>query len=353
MAKLFDSPHFNIMAAESHLKSLADCMLASLLQYLEPFLQGYGSQHIVLRALFDTAKEFNIPREKLLGWGQLVRADYTRRNALNTVGRVGELSGVIKGLHQELLSVRDENAELRRTMARAEKLRSEEAAAVRTSIDSLDMQLKQIAGFMRCMSMRPMEEAAEEQSPSKRQREDAINLTQSFYSQPDVDTPPLIATPVQPDAFALLKAGGAKQETSAYSILGSLAIEDLFGFWFRKGFTLTDTSLTKWTAGTKQAKARLKVVLLRADELLETRRPILHALLQPEPPTTSEGWTDWRARNRAAGIALRDAVQASITDKVKSQTYSITAISGRLTATAVLATPAVVVRVPRDKGDGF
>ncbi|KAJ1404654.1 hypothetical protein B484DRAFT_457258 [Ochromonadaceae sp. CCMP2298] len=120
MAKLFDSPHFNIMAAESHLKSLADCMLESLLQYLEPFLQGYGSQHIVLRALFDTAKEFNFPREKLLGLGQLVR------------------------LHQELLSVRDENAELRRTMARAEKLRSEEAAAVRTRIDSLDMQLKQV-----------------------------------------------------------------------------------------------------------------------------------------------------------------------------------------------------------------
>jgi hypothetical protein len=100
MEQLFDSTHFHIMASSSHLRSLADCMLASLLQYLEPFLERYGADHVVMVALFDQAARFKISKEKLVSWGRIVRNDFNRKNIRNSATTIPSFAELLKGVKE-------------------------------------------------------------------------------------------------------------------------------------------------------------------------------------------------------------------------------------------------------------
>jgi hypothetical protein len=137
MEQLFDSAHFHIMGSTSKLRSLADCMLASLLQYLQSFLERYGADHIVMVALFDKAAQFNISKEKLLLWGRLIKKDFDRKNIRNSVPAHGDLVPVVKRLH-------DENRELRRIVKRGERNRDDERLQLNANMANLEEHLVKV-----------------------------------------------------------------------------------------------------------------------------------------------------------------------------------------------------------------
>jgi superfamily II DNA helicase RecQ len=75
-------------------------MLASLLQYLEPFLERYGADHVVMVALFDQAARFKISKEKLVSWGRIVRNDFNRKNIRNSATTIPSFAELLKGVKE-------------------------------------------------------------------------------------------------------------------------------------------------------------------------------------------------------------------------------------------------------------
>jgi hypothetical protein len=79
MADLLDS-RFMISACPE-LSMFAKTMMSSLLQYHDELITVYGSRHIIVRAVTESAKKFGISTAKISEWGRLVREDFAIRNS--------------------------------------------------------------------------------------------------------------------------------------------------------------------------------------------------------------------------------------------------------------------------------
>ena len=66
-----------------HLFELKLVWLASILQYLERFINKYGDDHVLVRVLYEKSSHphFRIPLTQLIDWGKLVDNDWRMRNA--------------------------------------------------------------------------------------------------------------------------------------------------------------------------------------------------------------------------------------------------------------------------------
>ena len=78
MADLLDS-RFMISACPE-LSMFAKTMMSSLLQYHDELITVYGSRHIIVRAVSESAHKFGITNSRLSEWGRLVREDFAMRN---------------------------------------------------------------------------------------------------------------------------------------------------------------------------------------------------------------------------------------------------------------------------------
>ena len=66
-----------------HLFELKLVWLASILQYLERFINKYGDDHVLVKVLYEKSSHplFRIPLTQLIDWGKLVDDDRRMRNA--------------------------------------------------------------------------------------------------------------------------------------------------------------------------------------------------------------------------------------------------------------------------------
>lgn len=78
MSDLLDS-RFMISTCPS-LSMFAKTMMSSLLQYHEELIILYGSKHLIVRAVSESAQKFGITSSRLSEWGRLIREDFAMRN---------------------------------------------------------------------------------------------------------------------------------------------------------------------------------------------------------------------------------------------------------------------------------
>ena len=79
ISDLFDNS-FQISGC-SALQNFAKTMFASLLQYHDEMQRNYGMDHIIIRAIVQSAKKFGVSMREITQWGDLVRNDFALRNS--------------------------------------------------------------------------------------------------------------------------------------------------------------------------------------------------------------------------------------------------------------------------------
>lgn len=344
LTDLFTTARCSIMS--SNLRKLGLTMFASLVMYLETFVQQYSDRHVVMVNLFTTAAKFNIPKDTLYTWGIAVRNDWVRRNERALAGAV-DWRLEVTALKQSVEELRQQNAQLLQEQAQQRAIQLETlqllrqfsamslgTAAPATSADcdadsaaALSAPALQTAPAP-ARAARPLSPAVDPSVNCAAESADMATAVQipAQSAPPTTPTsPPALPSPVPTAPTADV---GVKRQRTAdapdanadarsnlhqalpkkwYTVgMGNVDIAELFHEGLRLGASVDHTN--------RQEAQRVRAVIDYGMRLLGSRNAQLQSirsrLLAPQAPKSSPQWKVWNDAHVQASAELKEVVVA-------------------------------------------
>lgn len=288
LSRLFRSSDYNVVT--SKLSPFAHVMFASLLQYLQPFIDKYSVDHIVVKNLYEAAKEFQIKKKTLTRWGLLIDADWRARNMMN-IANPADLAPVVTKLQKELLIVKDQNAELKHMLTEMRDLQISTARDTSNKLAHL-------------LAMITLQDTPTNSIGDKRRRTSEPTAGEIPAATSGSEATELILSAQEGNAFSMLQ-----QPKELVVFKASSALSQVIQTWYEKGFTVNDKPVQWKTVNPKDKHTIIKVI-----EYLETVWPpdVRAVLLAGPPDPASPEYLEWNTKRVAAANSAVAAIVAAI-----------------------------------------
>lgn len=115
IADLFDTAYS--ITKNAMLLPFAKIMFASLLQYLNDVIRDCGTANTVISHIVKSSLKFGITLKVLIDWGNIIRDDFSLRNAARVPCTDNDyVAHVATALQKEVIALREENRKMQSEM---------------------------------------------------------------------------------------------------------------------------------------------------------------------------------------------------------------------------------------------
>ena len=299
----------------SHLREFAYTMFASLVQYLQQFMDSYGDKHVVVTTLCRVAREFGYPVQTLLSWGAAVAADWALKNIAN-VDKESDLGPLVVKLQQEIMALKEQNNATQQQVITVKEQMKTDHAVLQGKINGLEHACAQI---LQAVSYGGGERSA---SPLRKRRLGVSSPTPTPVSETPATALPMPDVPSTSSAAALLAVSiqtpavqppGAvpqlRPPSPVFHILNTTRLYDLYKTWYVGKFT-TEDHAGRWTTPIRQDRVRVKAAVNFTNAIMSDN---VSRTLRAAPPAHSDPqYAIWSSAYVSACSALVKEVTTAI-----------------------------------------
>jgi hypothetical protein len=305
VGRLLDAVHFRLL--DSHLKPLAFTMVASLLQYLRPFIDKYSDKHVVVVSLLSTARTFGYSRATLLQWGEAIHADWQLRNVMNVDTR-SDLGPALVKLQTEIVHIKQMNEDL---LAQNKQLAHQIATMQHTSCQ-LHSEVMQQFGRLEALLL---SRSSPEQEPGNKRARPEHHLPAIQGLAIDVPDAGSAAVPVSTPML--------RTPSPLFRFLASTTLYDLYIIWYERKYTLANTP-ARWDCDCGQSKFKLNTSMRYTEKVLAKpeHQLIRQQLHDSAPANDSALYRSWCEARKQACIQLVEAVKAAVSQDYNGKSFN-------------------------------
>lgn len=251
LERLFFSAHSINVARNVHLRPLALCCFASLLQHLKDFVKDHGTDHLVVKTLYSVTKTCGFRVSDLVGWGEAVQRRWQQENARALAGEANLALEIVE-LRATQAHHTDLIVEQNRLITEQSKQMAEQNALLRSL---LLVQTQVMAG-----QKRPREDETDTIAQHNADTGIIAQHGVNTDARPDLHTvlpPPISVPPRSMNAFDLLMK---TPPTPMEHIPCTMSLYDFLILWYERGYQFKEYDL-RWSAKSRQDKNKIGAVL--------------------------------------------------------------------------------------------